>query len=75
MYPETGTTKGEVVEHFRAVAERLLEHIADRPLTLQRFPKGVSAKGFMQKNASDYFPDYVRRFSVPRRDGDVVVVP
>jgi bifunctional non-homologous end joining protein LigD len=69
VYPETGTTKGEVVEHFRAVAERLLKHIADRPLTLQRFPKGVAATGFMQKNASDHFPDYVRRFSVPRRDG------
>ena len=69
VYPGTGTTKGEVVAHFRAVGERMLRHIADRPLTLQRFPKGVAGKGFMQKNASKYFPDYIRRHTVPRQDG------
>jgi len=72
VYPETGTTKGEVVEHFRAVGERMLWHLTDRALTLQRFPKGVAAKGFMQKNAGDYFPDYIRRHTVSRQDGTTV---
>ena len=72
VYPDTGTTKGDVVGHFQAVADRMLSHVADRPLTLQRFPKGVAAKGFMQKNASDYFPDYIRRHSIPRQDGTTV---
>jgi bifunctional non-homologous end joining protein LigD len=47
----------------------MLFHVADRPLTLQRYPKGVAADGFMQKNASGYFPDYIRRHPVPRHEG------
>ncbi|NND02116.1 MAG: ATP-dependent DNA ligase, partial [Acidimicrobiia bacterium] len=61
VYPDSGTTKGQVIAHYSAVGERMLRHLADRPLTLQRFPRGVSAKGFMQKNAADYFPDYIGR--------------
>ncbi len=69
VYPTTGTTKGEVVAHYSAVGERLLHHIIDRPLTLQRFPRGVAGQGFMQKNAADYFPDYIGRHVVERQDG------
>lgn len=69
VYPDTGTSKGEVVGHYTDVGSRMLWHCADRPLTLQRFPKGAAAKGFMQKNASDYFPDYIRRHLIERADG------
>ncbi len=69
VYPSTGTTKGEVVGHYSAVGERLLWHISDRPLTVERFPRGVGAKGFMQKNAADYFPDYIGRHLIERADG------
>ena len=75
VYPEAGTTKGEVVAHYRDVADRLLWHIADRPLTLERFPQGTGGKGFMQKNAADYFPDFIARFSVPRQDGAATTHP
>lgn len=68
-FPETATTKGEVVGHFSAVGDRLLAHLRDRPLTLERFPKGVAEKGFMQKNAAPYFPASIGRFLVERADG------
>jgi len=69
VYPESNTTKAEVVGHYSAVGDRMLPHVARRPLTLERFPEGVSGKGFMQKNASEYFPDFIGRFEVPRVDG------
>lgn len=72
VYPESGTTKGEVVAHYSRVGEKLLWHLADRPLTLERFPRGVAAKGFMQKNAADYFPDYIDRHTIERQDGSTI---
>ena len=68
VYPETGTTKGEVVAYYSHVGERMLPHVANRPLTLQRFPKGVAGKGFMQKNAADYFPAFIGRHEIDRAD-------
>lgn len=70
VYPKTKTTKGEVVAYYGQVGERMLWHLADRPLTLQRFPKGTAAKGFMQKNASEYFPNYIGRHLIERQDGE-----
>ena len=56
--------KRRVVEHYGAVGPVMLPHVADRPLTLQRFPNGVMQKGFMQKNASNHFPDFIGRFEI-----------
>ena len=71
LFPDDGITKAEVVDHVESVADRLLHFAGGRPLTLQRFPRGIDQKGFMQKNASDHFPASIRRFDVPKR-GDGV---
>lgn len=70
-----GHTKAEVVEHYRRVAPRMFELMGDRPLTLQRFPKGIGEQGFMQKNASAHFPDTIRRYEVPKQGDGVTVYP
>lgn len=59
-----GVTKREVVEHYRRVADVMLPFLVDRTLTLERYPNGVGEKGFMQKNASKHFPDYIGRFEI-----------
>jgi bifunctional non-homologous end joining protein LigD len=46
LWPETGFTKGDLVEYYRRVAPVLLPHLAGRPLTLGRFPAGVDRAGF-----------------------------
>jgi len=69
VYPETATTKADVVGHYSAVGDRLLTYLADRPLTLERFPKGVAGKGFMQKNVAKYFPPFIERHLIERADG------
>ena len=48
LWPETGFTKGDMIEYYRAVAPALLPHLAHRPLTLWRFPEGVHRPGFWQ---------------------------
>jgi bifunctional non-homologous end joining protein LigD len=75
LFPRDGITKGELVNYYRRVAETMLPHVADRPLSLQRFPEGVERQGFFQQEASDHFPDWVRRAKVPRRGGGTVEHP
>ncbi|MGF1664752.1 MAG: non-homologous end-joining DNA ligase [Acidimicrobiia bacterium] len=75
MFEDAGITKAGLVAHYESVAPRMLGFMAGRPLTLQRFPNGISSNGFMQKNAADHFPDSIRRFEVPRQGGGVTVYP
>lgn len=64
MYPEAGYTQGDVLEYYQDVAELLLPHLEDRPVSLQRFPDGIQQSGFYQKQAPDYFPDWITRGEV-----------
>lgn len=75
MYPDDGVTKAEVVAHYEQVGDLMIGFLAGRPLTLQRFPRGIDAKGFMQKNAADHFPDSIGRLPVPKRGGGETVYP
>ena len=69
VFPQNGITKGDVVGYYERVAERMLPHLAGRPLTLERYPKGIDAKGFMQKNAPAHFPESIHRVTIPARHG------
>ncbi len=75
VFPEPGITKGEVVGYYAEVAPIMLPLLAGRPLTLQRFPKGLSGSGFMQKNAPDHYPDEIGVHEVPKVDGGTTRYP
>lgn len=72
LFPEAAVTKGELVDYYRTVAPAMLPHLSDRPLTLQRFPNGINQPGFMQKNAPPYFPEYITRCRIDKKDGETV---
>lgn len=71
MFPETGVTKGEVIEYYLKVADKLIPHLRDRPITLERMPDGVGEgkPRFWQKNTPDYYPDWIPRVELPTEDG------
>jgi bifunctional non-homologous end joining protein LigD len=73
LYRGPGLTKSDVVDHYRHVADAMLPHLSGRPLSLRRFPDGVEADGFFQKEASDFFPDWLHVVKVPRRDAGAPV--
>ncbi len=60
LYPETGFTKGEVIDYYASIAEVLLPHLADRPLTRKRWPNGTNAESFFEKNTPRGTPEFVR---------------
>jgi bifunctional non-homologous end joining protein LigD len=67
LFPDSGITKGDVAAHYEAVAPIMLPHIAGRPVTMERFPAGIEKKGFIQKDVSKGFPDWLQRVEVERR--------
>jgi bifunctional non-homologous end joining protein LigD len=65
LYPQTGFTKGEVLDYYARVAPVLLPHLAGRPLTRKRYPNGVDGPSFFEKNAPRGTPEWVRTVNLP----------
>jgi bifunctional non-homologous end joining protein LigD len=65
LYPEAGFAKGEVIDYYTRIAPVLLPHLADRPLTVKRYPNGVDASFFFEKNAPRGTPSWVRTVNLP----------
>jgi bifunctional non-homologous end joining protein LigD len=71
FFPDDQITKGDVVEYYRAVAGRMLPYLRDRPLTMARYPDGITGHRIIQKNVPDYFPDWITRAEITKQDGTV----
>jgi bifunctional non-homologous end joining protein LigD len=71
LFPESGITKEELARYYARIGETMLPHVRDRAMTLHRFPDGIDAEGFIQKDAPDYFPDWIERHPLPKEDGEV----
>lgn len=65
LYPEAGFTKAEVIDYYARVAPALLPHIADRGVTLRRFPDGVEGGSFFEKRCPSHRPAWVGTFDGP----------
>jgi bifunctional non-homologous end joining protein LigD len=65
LYPDAGFTKAEVIDYYSRVAPVLLPHIKGRPLTVKRYPNGVTGNFFFEKNAPEHTPEWVRRVTLP----------
>jgi bifunctional non-homologous end joining protein LigD len=64
FFPDVGLTKGDLIRYYRRIAETMLPYLEGRPLTMQRFPDGIDGKGFYQKEAPGYFPDWIQRVEI-----------
>jgi bifunctional non-homologous end joining protein LigD len=75
LFPADGAgaaiTKGELASYYEMIAPAMLPHIRGRPITMERFPAGIGSKGFLQKDVSKGFPEWLERVEVPKKDGTV----
>jgi bifunctional non-homologous end joining protein LigD len=65
LYPKSGFTKGDAIDYYRRIAPVMLKHLRGRPLTLKRYPNGVSDLHFYEKNCPSHKPDWVPTARVP----------
>jgi bifunctional non-homologous end joining protein LigD len=71
LFPDDGITKGELAAYYEAIAPVMLPHIRGRPVTMERFHRGIGEKGFFQKNVVKGFPAWLERVEVGKKDGTV----
>ena len=71
MFPDDGITKGELAAYYEAIAPYMLPHLRGRPITMERYHRGIAAKGFFQKNLTKGFPKWLERIEVPKKGGIV----
>jgi bifunctional non-homologous end joining protein LigD len=67
LYPNQGITKRELAEYLVAVADRMLPHVAGRPLTLVRCPQGHAHQCFYQRHYANGMPEGIKPVLVPER--------
>jgi bifunctional non-homologous end joining protein LigD len=75
MFPEAGLTKEEVFRFYEGIADYLLPHLIDRPMTLERLPDGLTgprAPHFWQKDTPDYYPEWIPRVELQSEQGEPV---
>src|SRR5438874_2459654 len=73
FYPETGFTKGQVIDYYIRISPVLLPHLKDRPLTLKRYPDGVTGGFFYEKRCPSYRPEWIETATVwsDRHDSEI----
>ncbi|HEV7629086.1 MAG TPA: non-homologous end-joining DNA ligase [Streptomyces sp.] len=71
LFPDDGITKSELAGYYRSVARRAVPRLRGRPLMMERHPDGIGGKPLMQKNAPDYFPQWVHTAELPKEGGTV----
>jgi len=69
LYPRDGYTKGDLIEYYRGVAQVMLPHLRDRPLTLQRYPDGIDAQSFFEKGRPKGLPEWVQTVTITSPEG------
>jgi bifunctional non-homologous end joining protein LigD len=68
LFPGDGITKRHLVEYYERVAEVMLPHVRDRPMSQHSFPQGIKGPGFWSKRIPGHFPDWIDRVKVETTD-------
>jgi bifunctional non-homologous end joining protein LigD len=64
LYPQAGFTKAQVVDYYARIGEVMVPHLADRPVTLVRWPDGVDSQSFFEKRCPSHAPEWMRSAAV-----------
>ena len=71
LFPDDRITKGELATYYEMIAPAMLPHIRGRPITMERFHRGIGEKGFFQKDVLKGFPEWLERVEVQKKGGTV----
>jgi bifunctional non-homologous end joining protein LigD len=69
LYPDVGVTKLDLATYFVEIADWILPHLVDRPLTIVRCPDGITGEHFYQKHGASAVPEAVDRIQIDTSEG------
>jgi bifunctional non-homologous end joining protein LigD len=68
LYPETGTTKAQLLDYYVRIADVMLPHLRERQLHMHRYPEGVTGPRFWQKQCPEHRPEWLPTAPMYSRD-------
>jgi bifunctional non-homologous end joining protein LigD len=72
LFPDDNITKQDLADYYDGVADTMLPHLKGRALNVQRFPRGIGEKGFVQQDFEDTLPDWMGGVEVDKEGGTLV---
>lgn len=70
-FPDEGITKGDIVQYYNEIADLILPYLKNRPQSMNRFPNGINASGFYQKDVDvDKIPSWLKTEKVYSESND-----
>jgi bifunctional non-homologous end joining protein LigD len=75
FWPESGITKGDLLQYYADVSEVLLPHLRDRAMVMKRYPDGAGGKWFFMKRAPSPRPAWVKTCSIEHGSGKIIDFP
>ena len=75
FFPETGATKGDMLQYYADVAPFLVPYMQDRAQVMKRYPNGASGEFFYMKRTPSNAPPWLRTCSIEHGSGSVIAFP
>jgi bifunctional non-homologous end joining protein LigD len=75
FWPDTGVTKGDLVQYYAEIAPVLLPHLRDRAMVMKRYPHGIDGNFFFMKRAPASRPEWIRTCAIEHGSGSVIHFP
>lgn len=72
LFPKSKITKQELWDYYAKVSKWMVPLIKNRPISMKRYPRGISDEGFFQKNAPQGMPDWVKTAEVKREEKEPI---
>lgn len=69
LFPKSRITKGDLINYYEKMSSIILPLYENRPLTMLRCPDGIHKQQFIQKEAPDYFPEWIDRYKLTKKGG------
>jgi bifunctional non-homologous end joining protein LigD len=74
-FPESGITKGDLLQYYAEIAPALLPHLTDRAMVMKRYPNGIEGDFFFMKRAPTPRPDWIELCTVDHGNGNIIDFP
>jgi bifunctional non-homologous end joining protein LigD len=75
FWPDSGITKGDLIQYYLEIAPALLPHLADRAMVMKRYPHGIDGEFFFMKRAPDSRPDWIQTCAIEHGSGSIIHFP
>jgi len=69
LFPDVGYTKKDLIDYYQRIADIMIPHMKNYPVSMHRFPDGVNGDDFFAKDKPDYFPGWIKSVKFPKLKG------